>query len=79
MSLVVRPCSCSSLTTLDIGAPEEGFRCNSVSFLLHTFVSLAENHCCLESKITGVGLSPDSYLCCQFLPEVFPVASSERE
>jgi len=57
---VVRPCSCSSLITLHIDAPEEGLWSSSFSLLLHAFVSLAVNHCCLESKITGTGVSPNS-------------------
>jgi len=62
MPSVVRPCSCSSLTTLHIGAPEEGFRCNSFSLPLHESASLAANRCCLESKTTGAGVSPDSLI-----------------
>jgi len=62
MPLVVRPCSCSFLTALHIGAPEEGFLCSSFSLLLHAFSILAANRCCLESKITGAGISPDSLI-----------------
>jgi len=62
MPPVVRPCSCSSLTTLHIGAPEEGFRCNSFSLPLHASASLAANRCCLESKTTGAGVTPDSLI-----------------
>jgi len=62
MPLVVWPCSCSSLTTLHIGAPEEGFWCNSASLPLHASLSLAANRCCLESKTTGAGVSPDSLI-----------------
>jgi hypothetical protein len=59
---VVRPCSCSSLISSHIGAPEEGLWCSSFSLLLHAFVSLAANRCCLESRITGAGVSPDSLI-----------------
>jgi len=59
---VVWPCSCSFLTTLHIGALEAGFLCCSFNMLLHAFASLAVNHCCLESKITGVGVSPASLI-----------------
>jgi hypothetical protein len=62
MPSVVRPCSCSSLTTLHIGAPEEGFRCSSFSLALHASASLAANRCCLESKTTTAGVSPDSLI-----------------
>jgi hypothetical protein len=55
-----RPCSCSFLTTLQIGAPEEGFWCSSFSLLLHALASVAVNRCCLESKITGASVRPDS-------------------
>ena len=50
MPSVVRPCSCSFLTTLHIGAPEEGFWCSSFNLLLHAFASLAVNCCCLEVR-----------------------------
>jgi len=66
MPSVIRPCSCSFLTTLHIGAPEEGLLCSSFSLLLHAFSSLAANRCCLESKVTGAGVSPDS-LCVSVL------------
>jgi hypothetical protein len=62
MPSFVRPCLCSSLTTLHIGAPEEGFRFNSITLLLRVSASLAANRCCPESKITGNGLSPDSLM-----------------
>jgi len=62
VSSVVRPCSCCSLTTLHIGAPEEGFPSSSFSLLLHESASLAAIGCCLESKITGAGVSPDSLI-----------------
>ena len=57
MPLVVQPCVYSFLKTLHIGAPEEVFRCNSFSLLLHVSASLAANRYCLECKITGVGVS----------------------
>jgi len=59
MRLVLQPCSCSLLTTLHIGAPEEGFLCRSFNLLLHALTSLAVNLCCLESKVTGMGVIPD--------------------
>jgi len=59
MPSVVRPCSCSFLTALHICGPEEGFLCSSFSLLLHAFSILAANRCCLESKISGAGVSPD--------------------
>jgi hypothetical protein len=62
MPLVVRPCSCSFLTTLHIGAPEEGLLCSSFSMLLHAISSLAANRCYLESRVTGAGVSPDSLI-----------------
>jgi len=62
MPSVVRPCSCSVLTALHIGPPEEGFLCSSFSLLLHAFSILAENRCCLESMISGAGVSPDSLI-----------------
>jgi len=55
---LVWPCSCSFLTTLHIGVPEAGFLCSFFNLLLHAFASLAVNHCCLESKNTGAGVSP---------------------
>jgi len=62
MPLVVQPCSCAFLTALHIGAPEKGFLCSSFSLQLHAFSILAVNRCCLESKITGAGVSPDSLI-----------------
>jgi hypothetical protein len=62
MPLVVQPWSCSFLTALHICALEEGFLCHSFSLLLHAFSSLAGIRCCLESKITGAGVSPDSLI-----------------
>jgi len=60
MALVDRPCSVSFLTTLHIGAPEEGFLCSCFSMLLYAFSSLAANRCCLESMVTGASISPGS-------------------
>ena len=60
--LVVRPCSCSVLTTLHIGALEEEFRCNFLNLLLDAFGGLAGNHCCLESKTIRGGASPESVI-----------------
>jgi hypothetical protein len=60
MSSVVPPCSCTSVTTLHIGAQDEWFRCSSISLLLHVLASPTANHCCLEPKIMGPGVSSDS-------------------
>jgi hypothetical protein len=62
MPVVDRPYSCSSLTTWQIGAPEEELLCHSFSLLLPAFSSLAANRCCLESKVSGTGVSPDSVI-----------------
>jgi len=43
LPVVVLPCSCSFLTALHIGAPEEGLLCSSFSLLLHAFSILAAN------------------------------------
>jgi hypothetical protein len=59
---IVRPCSCSSLNNLQISAQEEELWCTSFSLLLHVFDSLAVNPCCLESRMTGTGLSRDSLI-----------------
>jgi len=56
---VLWPCSSSSLITLHIGAPEARLWCSSSSLLLHAFASLGANRCCLESRITGAGISAD--------------------
>jgi len=56
--VVVRPCSCSSLITLHMDAPEEGLWSSTFSLLLHAFASLAVDGCCLEAKITGAGCKP---------------------
>jgi len=56
---VVQRCSCSSLTTLHIGTPEEELQCSSFSFPLHAFSSLAANRFCLESTATGTSVSPN--------------------
>jgi hypothetical protein len=53
MPLVVLPCSCSALTALQIGAPEEVLLCSYISLLLHAFSILAANSCCLAPMITG--------------------------
>ena len=62
MPSVVLPCSCSVSTTRPIGVPDEGSSCSSFSLLLHALASLAANRCCLESKITGAGVSRDSLI-----------------
>ena len=59
---LVRPCTCSFLITLHIGALEEWMWCSSFSMQRHVCVNLAVNRCCLESKITGSGVSPDSLI-----------------
>ena len=59
---VVRPSSCYSLTTLHIAAPEAGFWGRFFSLPLHVSASLFAYHCCLESKITAAGVSPDSVI-----------------
>jgi len=62
MPSVVWPYSCSFLTTQHIGAPEVALLCSSFGLLLHEFSSLAVNRCCLESKVTGASVSPDSHI-----------------
>jgi len=62
MPSVVYPCPFSLLTTLHISSPEEGVWCSVFPSLLYAFASLAVNHCCLESEITGVGVSPASLI-----------------
>jgi len=62
MPSVVRPWSCSFLTALHIGVLEERFLCSSFSLKLHAFSILAASRCCLESKITSAGVSPDSLI-----------------
>jgi len=59
MPLVVRLCTCLLVTALQIGAPELGFLCSSISLQLHAFSILAANCCCLESMLTGASVSPD--------------------
>jgi len=62
MPSVVRPCLCSPFNALHIGAPEAGFWCSFFNLSLHAFASIAVNLCCLESKITGAGVSPASLI-----------------
>jgi hypothetical protein len=62
MPSAVRPCWCPFCTALHISAPEVGFWCSSFNLLLHAFASLAVNLWCLESKITGGGVSPASLI-----------------
>jgi len=62
MPSVVRPCSCSFFTALHTGNPGEGFWCSLLSLLLHVFASLGAKRCCLDSKITGAGISPESLI-----------------
>jgi len=54
----VGPFSCSILSTLHVGAPDEGYSYSSVILLLQAFASLAVKSCCQESNITGAGISP---------------------
>jgi len=60
MASGVLPCPSSLLTTLHIGALQERLWCNSLSMLPHASDSLAVNCSCLESQISGAGVSPDS-------------------
>jgi len=62
MRSVVRLCSCFFLTTLHISAPELRYWCSFCSLLLPAWSSIGVNRCCLESKITGAGASPDSLI-----------------
>jgi len=62
MPSVVRPCLCSFFTALHSGAPEEGFWCSLRGLLLHVFASLSAKCCCLDSKITCTGDSPESLI-----------------
>ena len=62
MPKVVWPFRCSFLTALPIGALEAGFWYSYFNLLLHAFACLAVNLCCLESKITGAGVSPASLI-----------------
>jgi len=50
------------MTALHIGAPQEGFLCSCCRLLLHALSSVAANRCCLESKISGTGVSSDSLI-----------------
>jgi len=46
---------------LHIGAPDMGWLCTSFSFEpSHALASLAVNRCCLASRATGAGVSPES-------------------
>jgi len=56
----VGPCSCLFFTALHTGVPEDGFWCSFLSHLLHAVASLAAKRCCLHSKITAAGVSPES-------------------
>jgi len=62
MPMVAQPCSCSFVTILHIGAPEEGLLCSPFSLLLHMLSSLAANGCGLECKVTGAGVSPNTLI-----------------
>jgi len=60
--LVVRPCLCSLSTTQHIGAQDEASSCSSFSVLLHAFASHTAIRGCLECKIAGAGVSPESLI-----------------
>jgi len=60
MPSVDRLCLHSFFTALHTGLPEEGFWCSFLSLLLQVFASLAANRCCLDSEITGAGVSSES-------------------
>jgi hypothetical protein len=62
MSSVVRPCSGCFFTAQHTGVPEEWFWCSFLSFLLHAFANLSTKRCCLDSKIPGAGVSPESLI-----------------
>jgi len=62
MPSVVRPCSCTFFTALENGTLEEGPWCRFRHVLLHAFASLAVKRCCLDSKINGAGVSPESLI-----------------
>jgi hypothetical protein len=62
MPLVVRPWLSSFLTSLHIGALDEGFLCSYCGLLVHACSNLTVNHCCPECKVTGASVSPDSLL-----------------
>jgi len=62
MPSVVRRCSCSFFTAPHTGALEEGFWCSFLSLSLQVFASLAAKRCCLDSRIMGVGVSPESLI-----------------
>ena len=55
-------CLCFISATRCFGVLEEGSLCISLSLLLYAFASLAAHCCCLESNITGAGVSPDSLI-----------------
>jgi hypothetical protein len=54
------------LHCVDVGVPDEGSSCSSITLLLAVFVSLTANRCCPESEITGVRVSPDSLISAPF-------------
>jgi len=61
MPWVVCSGSCSVLTTVHIGAQEEGFWRSSFSLLLYLFAGLTANLCCVESGIPRACVSPASF------------------
>jgi len=60
MPSVVRPWSCSFFTTQHTCIPGVGFWYSFLCLLLHAFASLTAKRCCLDSKITGAGVRPES-------------------
>jgi len=55
-----RPHSCCFVLTVNIGARAVGWLCTAISFEpAHALVSVAVNRCCLASRTTGAGVSPD--------------------
>jgi hypothetical protein len=59
MPSVVRPWPGSVLTTRHMGVPDKGSSWSSFRLMLYEYARLAANRCCLESRLTGMGVSPD--------------------
>jgi len=58
-----QPHSYSFVITLHIGPPDVVWSCTAFSFeRSHALASLAVNRCCLASRATGAGVSPDSLI-----------------
>jgi len=62
MPLVIQQCACSVSTTRHIGVLDDELSCGSISLVVRAFASLVASRCCLQSKIRGVDVSPDSLL-----------------